>query len=193
MLLLTLRGTPTLYCGDEIGMLNVTVPAEKCQDPWPQRSGKPELSRDPQRSPMQWDAGPGAGFSVPAEDGNLPEPWLPLHSDWQCLNVATQQDEPGSIYNLYRCLLQLRRASPVLTHGEYRALDDTPAAVYGYLREYGGDRLLVLLNFEGESKQVTSVSFDYGAVLLSTGLDREGVESLHSFALRPHEGVIIRV
>ncbi len=193
MLLLTLRGTPTIYYGDEIGMVNVAVPADKCQDPWPQRSGKPELSRDPQRSPMQWDAGPGAGFSVPAEDGNLPESWLPLHSDWQCLNVAAQQKEPGSMLNLYRRLLELRRVTPALTHGDYRALDGLPTAVYGYVREYGGDRLLVLLNFEGESKQVTSVSFDYGEVLLSTTLDRDGAEGLDPLVLRPHEGVIIRV
>ncbi|MDP6224937.1 MAG: alpha-amylase family glycosyl hydrolase [Anaerolineales bacterium] len=193
MLLLTLRGTPTLYYGDEIGMLNVTVPAEKCQDPWPQRSGKPELSRDPQRSPMQWDARPGAGFSGPAVHGDLPEPWLLFHPEYQRLNVATQRDEPGSMLDLYRCLLRLRRETPALTHGEYRALDDAPPAVYGYLREYGGDRLLVLLNFEGESKQVTSVSFDYGEVLLSTTLDRDGAEGLDPLVLRPHEGVIIRV
>ena len=107
--------------------------------------------------------------------------------------MATQQEEPGSIYNLHRCLLQLRRASPVLTHGEYRALDGTPAAVYGYLREYGGERLLVLLNFEGKPKEVTAVGFDYGEVLLSTALDRDGAEGLDPLVLRPHEGVIIRV
>ena len=95
--------------------------------------------------------------------------------------------------NLYRRLLELRRVTPALTHGDYRALDGLPTAVYGYVREYGGDRLLVLLNFEGESKQVTSVSFDYGEVLLSTTLDRDGAEGLDPMVLRPYEGVIIRV
>jgi len=142
---------------------------------------------------MQWDARPGAGFSGPAVHGDLPEPWLLFHPEYQRLNVATQRDEPGSMLDLYRCLLRLRRETPALTHGEYRALDDAPPAVYGYLREYGGDRLLVLLNFEGESKQVTSVSFDYGEVLLSTTLDRDGAEGLDPMVLRPYEGVIIRV
>ena len=101
MLLLTLRGTPTLYYGDEIGMRQVAIAAGA-----PARSGRAHVpGRDGARTPMQWDASAFAGFSTV-------EPWLPLPDDFATRNVASERADPASLYNLYRRLIALRRARP---------------------------------------------------------------------------------
>ncbi len=123
MLLLTLRGTPTLCYGDEIGMRDVPVPPELVQDP----VGKtfPGRGRDPERPPMQWDAGPGAGFTTGT-------PWLPLAADYGAVNVAAADADPASLPTLHRRLIALRRAEAALAVGRY-----TPLAA--------GDRVLAFL------------------------------------------------
>jgi alpha-glucosidase len=137
MMLLALRGTPFLYQGEEIGMRNVPIPPERLQDPLA-RTLHPNLSRDPERTPMQWQPGPGAGFTTG-------DPWLPLAADADRRNVAAQRDEPGSILHLYRELLALRRAEPALHAGEYERLE-APAGVFAFERRLGGARALVALN-----------------------------------------------
>ena len=98
MLLLTLRGTPTLYQGDELGIGEVVIPPERVRDPREIRQPGIGLGRDPSRTPMAWDASPNAGFSAA-------EPWLPLHADWRTRNVAAESEKPGSMLNLTRALL----------------------------------------------------------------------------------------
>ena len=147
VLLLTLRGTPTLYAGDEIGTPQVEVPADRIRDPAGRRTGVPGLGRDGGRTPMAWDGSPNAGFST-APEGDL---WLPLHGGHEALNVAAQTADAGSLLNLYRRLLALRRATPALHSGSFRALDGLPDTVFGYERledtRAGGDsRALALLN-----------------------------------------------
>jgi alpha-glucosidase len=107
MLLLTLRGTPTLYYGDEIGMRDVEIPPERRADPW--LFG----NRDPVRTPMQWDA---AGSFTSGE------PWLPFGPDHERVNVEAQRDDPASLLSLYRRLLALRRTEGDLASGAYRTL-----------------------------------------------------------------------
>src|SRR5438067_4833032 len=85
MMLLTLRGTPTIYQGEEIGMADVPIPPERVRDPWELNVPGLGLGRDPERTPMQWDASPHAGFSSS-------EPWLPVASEYQVTNVATQSE-----------------------------------------------------------------------------------------------------
>src|SRR3954467_14829289 len=116
MLLLTLRGTPTIYQGEEIGMADVPIPPEWVQDPWERRVPGLGLGRDPVRTPMQWDAGTGAGFTIAAE------PWLPLAEDWRSVNVAAQKRDASSMLSLYRALLALRRAEPALSVGTYASI-----------------------------------------------------------------------
>jgi alpha-glucosidase len=103
LMLLTLRGTPFLYYGDEIGMQDVYIPPERVCDPVGKRF--PGLGRDPERTPMQWSGGEGAGFTTAAE------PWLPLADDYASNNVAAQLDDPTSLLSFYRQVIWWRKKS----------------------------------------------------------------------------------
>ncbi|NLF12893.1 MAG: DUF3459 domain-containing protein [Anaerolineaceae bacterium] len=186
MLLLTLRGTPTLYYGDEIGMTDVPIPPEQQQDPWGLRV--PGLGRDPSRTPMQWSAAPHAGFSPPTTR----HLWLPLPDDYQEVNVERQLDDPGSMLNLYRLMLAYRRATPALQRGSYTPLEDVPPAVYAFIRQAGEQRVLVALNLSNTQQRV-NLAKDSGRLIVSTYLDREGIASLDPLALRASEGVIVEL
>jgi alpha-glucosidase len=186
MLLLTLRGTPTVYYGEEIGMTDVEIPPEKQQDPFGLRL--PGFDRDRNRTPMQWSAAPNAGFSPP----DTAELWLPLSPNYEEVNVEREMGDPTSMLTLYRRLLALRRASPALYGGSYAPLDNVPDACYVYLREADGARDLIALNFS-DAEQTISLTEPAGSarVLLSTHLDREGALNLQGVRLRPNEGCII--
>ena len=180
MLLLTLRGTPTLYQGDELGIQDVPIPPDKARDPWGKNVPGLNLGRDRARTPMPWTNEPNAGFCPPHI-----EPWLPLNPDFQTLNVACELADPRSMLSLTRRLLALRRASTALSAGGYRSLD-SPEECFVYLRQLEHEQRVVALNF---GSQPRLVQID-GTVLLSSYLDREG--SLPGeLALRPAEGVII--
>ncbi len=117
MLLLTLRGTPTMYYGDELGMTDVPIPPEQALDPYERRVPGRGVSRDPERTPMQWTAGAHAGFCPPDA-----QPWLPVAEDHHRVNVTAEQHDPRSVLALYRRLLALRRGNHALTGGAYRAV-----------------------------------------------------------------------
>jgi alpha-glucosidase len=186
MLLLTLRGTPTLYYGDELGMENVPIPPERERDPFGMNQPGTGTGRDPERTPMQWSTEPFAGFSTV-------EPWLPLADDWEIRNVQVQQGEARSMLNLVRALLSLRRSTPCLATGSYRTLT-VEGDVLLYAREQDGATRLVALNLDAAPKVVMFGEPVAGArVLLSTELDRQGEEVAGELALRADEGVIIEV
>ena len=187
MLLLTLRGTPTLYYGDELGMVNVPVPPEKEQDPYGIRV--PGMGRDPARTPMQWDATPNAGFALP----EVKDLWLPLSPEYKEVNVARQLTGPRSLLNLYRRLLAYRRATPALHWGSYRALDAGTADCFVFLRQAGEQRLLVALNFTAQEQKLRLPEFGSGEIVVSTTMAREGKVNLADFSLRGNEGMIIKV
>lgn len=187
MLLLTLRGTPTIYYGDEIGMTDVSIPPEKQQDPWDKNV--PGMGRDPCRTPMQWAASPHAGFSPPETE----ELWLPLPEEYETVNVEREMDKPRSILNLYRRLLTYRDATPALQRGSYRALDGVPETCYAFLRQTEGERVLVALNFSAEEVRVSKSSLGGGRLVISTHLDRRGSVDLTDLTLRSNEGVIIEL
>jgi alpha-glucosidase len=184
MLLLTLRGTPTLYYGDEIGMENGVIPPEKIQDPQGINLGA-ERTRDVSRTPMQWNASPNAGFSSA-------EPWLPISADYRTRNVAAQAADPGSIYNLYRKLLWYRRGSSVLQGGSYEPLDSAPDC-FVYVRSAGEQRCLVALNFGTRAVTLNLPVSGSGRIAISTHLDRSGNAKLSQLELRPYEGVIVEL
>ncbi len=184
MLLLTLRGTPTIYYGEEIGMHDVEVPAELRQDP--QGRGMPGtgMERDFFRTPMQWSARAGAGFTET-------DPWLPLADDTPRVNVEVQREEPTSLLSLYRDLIRLRRSEAALVEGTYAAIP-AQGDLLAYVREHEGRRLLVALNL-GPGPAVVDCPGIRGAVVLGTDSQREPAPIAGRVSLAPHEGVIVRV
>jgi alpha-glucosidase len=190
LLLLTLRGTPTLYYADELGMEDVPVPPERAQDPWGMRVPGLNLGRDPERAPMPWTSQPNAGFCPPDV-----EPWLPITPDLARVNVETQLGESRSMLSLTRQLLTLRRASPALARGGYRPLDwpGAPESCYLFVREADDERLLVALNFGDDALEVALPDGLRATLLLSTHLDRDEGAITGTFALRPAEGIVARL
>lgn len=191
MLLLTLRGAPFIYYGDELGMTDAPIPQDRLRDPWPMMAGLPHLSRDPARTPMQWDASPSAGFSPASEGSAPPEPWLPLHPDHRQRNVQIQLADPRSPLNLYRALLRLRRASPALHSGSYLSAAGAPQDSYVYYRTLGEQEFLVALNFTDRQMQLQLDDVRSGQIVISTDLDRQEPAQLSRLRLRPHEGVVV--
>jgi len=184
MLLLTLRGTPTMYYGDELGMCDVPIAPGQAQDPWEKNEPGLGLGRDPQRTPMQWDHSPNAGFSTGL-------PWLPLAQDHATRSVDALARDPSSILTLYRRLIALRRESTALTLGSYARITAN-ADLLAYERRAAGAVVLVALNL-GHAQQTLAREGLEGEVVLSTHLDREGERVSGHLALRADEGVIVRV
>lgn len=183
MLLLTLRGTPTLYYGDEIGMTEVPIPADEVQDPFEKNKPGMGLGRDPQRTPMQWSAAAHAGFTMGA-------PWLRLADDWATHNVEAQSRDPGSMLALYRRLIALRRAQPALNRGNHEALD-TEDEVLAYARNGEGQRLVVLLNFGATAATPSPALVPRQSIVLASTAPARAESIKGRLVLAPYEGVVI--
>jgi alpha-glucosidase len=169
LLLFGLRGTPTLYYGDELGLGDVAVPPGAARD---------VEGRDQQRTPMPWRAGPGAGFTAAGVD-----PWLPV-GDRKGLSVAEQRGDPDSALTLTRDLVALRRRSAELRAGAYERLP-APEGAWAWRR---GERTAVALNLSGEERVVEGMA---GTVALATTRGREGEGVVGRLALPPWEGVVL--
>ena len=183
LMLLTLRGTPFLYYGEEIGMHDVQIPRERVCDPVGKRL--PGFGRDPERTPMQWADGPGAGFTQAAQT------WLPLADDYAHINVARQRNDPTSLFSHYRRLLWYRKSSPALTLGSYAPIDGPPDT-FVYLREHGAQRLLVALNFGQQARTVAVPPSGAGMIAVGTDPTRGGTVS-GAVTLGPVEGVVVEL
>ncbi|HEX6786851.1 MAG TPA: DUF3459 domain-containing protein, partial [Acidimicrobiales bacterium] len=176
-MLLCLRGTPVLYYGDEIGMVDTPITHSQLQDPvgirtWPVADG-----RDVARTPMQWQGGPGAGFTGPDVTT-----WLPIGDADEC-NVADQRDDPDSMLTFCRTALAVRREREDLRRGDYRPLD-APDGAWVFAR---GDATTVALNL---SAAATDVTVPPGVVLLSTR--RPAGDTVGpTVRLAPWEGLVI--
>ena len=184
MLLLTLRGTPTLYYGDEIGMHQVAIAPDQVRDPFEKNVPGIGVGRDGCRTPMQWNAGPFAGFSTSM-------PWLPLSDDFLHENVVNLEADARSILNLYKALIGLRNNLPELAAGSY-----VPVAAQGdlliYRRQSEVDALVIALNLGDQPTSIASEAAGLaGEILISTFLDRGGEKVEGSVDLRGDEGVII--
>ncbi|MDX3908413.1 MAG: alpha-amylase family glycosyl hydrolase [Sphingobium sp.] len=181
MLLLTLRGTPTLYQGDEIGIGKVDIPPDRIRDPQHLRQPSLDIGRDRSRTPMPWDASANAGFSTG-------EPWLPINTDWMDRNVAAQATDPESMLTLYRRLLALRRSTPALTIGSYAAAE-ADRDVLAYERAHDGDRLLIALNLAAGARQLMLPSRTEVVEVLSSTLSPR----LFDGTLLGDEGLVLRL
>ncbi|WP_394830385.1 DUF3459 domain-containing protein [Pendulispora rubella] len=181
VLLLTLRGAPVVYYGDELGMPNVPIPPERIQDPW--SAALPGGGRDPARTPMRWTRGPNAGF--------CPEhamPWLPVGDELEAINVEDQRHDPGSMLALTKALLALRRACPALRGGNLRCLQGPPGAVV-FSRVHDDERFLVAINTTAAPVEVPLPAGTSGIVRISSAMDRTG--TCTTLPLRAHEACVL--
>lgn len=178
---MTLPGIPVVYYGDEIGMHDVPIPPEAVRDPFEKQTPGLGLGRDPERTPMQWSGEENAGFTTGT-------PWLPLPDDYKEVNVAIERDDPESMFNMYKALLELRRSSAIRT-GAYESWTESNEKVFGFQRKSEYETLLVLLNMSDET--VECKEDVKGAVIYSTHSSVES-EVDESITLQPQQGVVIR-
>jgi alpha-glucosidase len=185
-LLLTLRGTPTLYYGDELGMRDGLIAPEEVHDPQEKNLPGLGLNRDPERTPMQWTPAKGAGFSSA-------RPWLPLSLDAAAVNVETEQADPDSMLSYYRRLIALRRAEPAISVGTYTPLN-VEGDLLAYKREARGRRFLVVLNLGHRPAQLSlSESDASGEVVLATERRRQGERVEGRVNLMGDDAVVVRL
>lgn len=166
-------------------MSDVSIPSERLRDGYSRRDGGP--TRDPNRSPMQWSDADNAGFN----DGGV-EPWLPLAPDWRERNVQAELEDPRSVLNLYRRLIELRRRSSALRAGSIHFVDPAPYDCLVYRRTDVSQAVTVALNFGSEPCQLVTDAEGPMKISISSGLDRDGeVVSTGTLTLRPYEGVVL--
>jgi alpha-glucosidase len=184
-LLLTLRGTPFIYYGEEIGMKNGKLKKSDILDPlgkkyWPWFKG-----RDRARTPMQWSGLPHAGFS----EGT---PWLRANPDFNSTNVANQQYNPNSLLWIYRSLIGLRKKHPALQSGNWIPLLKGKKGVLAYFRETGEETLLIILNFTGRGQLIKVRDLLHGEVLLSTCREKGTTVNINKMKLFPYEATLYK-
>jgi len=184
VLLLTLKGTPFIYYGEEIGMKNTWIAKSQLQDPigkpfWPFYQG-----RDMARTPMQWNAQQHAGFSST-------QPWLPVNSSYVENNVEQQKEDKDSLYNIYKTLLSLRKEHKPLQAGEWEPMLCGKRGIIAYAREYDNEKIIVLLNFTASSKKARIHHTSEWQVLFST--HRQNAENvlLENMKLFPFEATVL--
>ena len=200
--ILSMRGTPYCYYGDELGMTNIGFDSiEQYQDiaaingykKVVSEGGDVDLflkrlkffSRDNGRTPMQWDDSANAGFT----DGT---PWLPVNPNYGTLNVAAQEGDPNSCLNYFRKMVKLRRENPVLVYGAYELLFREHPQVYAYTRTLGEEKMLVLLNFSAEAAELElPADLTTGEILIDNyeTVSAEGAK----VSLQPYQAVIYRL
>ncbi len=179
--LLTVRGTPFIYNGEELGKEDTEVPFERIADPW----GKalwPNKGRDVARTPMQWNSGKNAGFSNA-------EPWLPVSDDREEVNVETEMKDPDSVLNFYRSLLKIRKENTAFKKGklEFKELGEE---VLAYMRQDLGEKMMVVLNFSDSQKEI---KLDLkGHVILGTHRKNDRFVE-RNLVLEPFESIVMRV
>jgi alpha-glucosidase len=187
LMLFTLRGTPFLYYGEEIGMRNVRVPRWRFQDPVGKRYWPFHPGRDEERTPMQWTGGEHADFSIH-------DPWLPLPKDYTRRNVAIQEQNPDSLLSFYKKLSWLRKRTPALQTGRYVSLQNLPDEIFGYIRDGEGERYLILLNFADTARLVELKELaDQGSVVISTSDRQDGPVALTVIQLAGNEGLLLNL
>ncbi len=190
MLLFTLRGTPFVYYGDEIGMEDGAVPSDYVHDPWEIAVPGFKLGRDPERTPMQWNDKTYAGFSIAS-------PWLPVGGDYPRVNVAAQESDPRSMLELHKRLIRLRKGNGALKEGAYEAAETDAPGVLAFYRCAPDKRMLVVLNFEDKKQTVavkTNIS-ETARVACNIFSDKEEGDAvdLSAVHLEPYEGYILEI
>lgn len=194
LLLFTLRGTPFVYYGEELGLRDGRLRRADLHDPYTIRYWPWKTGRDPARTPMPWDDSPQAGFTTG-------RPWLPLSQAWRQTNVAGEQRDPGSILSLYKRLIRMKKGSNALTVGTYHPIDGVPPECLFFTREslVDGQReaLFIAVNFSAHTQKISlpagpSNLERHGTLMLSTDPQRaEGPWTADHFLLGPDEGIVV--
>ena len=185
MLLLTLPGTPTIYYGDELGMQDVPIPKEEIQDPQGLNMPDKDLSRDPARTPMQWDATPNAGFSTA-------RPWLRIDKLYKTENVAVEKETTGAMLLLYKSIIALRQSEPALSTGSYERIAANRFGMAYVRRAPGHDAFLIALNFSHRPCTISCPGL-YGTTEIATIPELEGAAFAETIYLSGDEGIIVRL
>ena len=183
VLLLTLRGTPILYCGDELGLQNVVIPPDKLRDPFGLNMPGTGQGRDPERCPMPWDETLKAGFTTG-------DPWLPIGTNGPGSSVEAQRNDQRSMLSMTRELLALRRSVPALSRGSWSTLAVEGEGL-GYLRSLGKSRFAVLLNLKDKPLLLRIAEITSGRVIFSTHKNNTREPIRQNVELAANEGLII--
>jgi oligo-1,6-glucosidase len=194
--IMTMRGTPYYYYGDELGMTNINFTdigdykdmsllneyqhQKKIGGDMKKFMANTQFSsRDNGRTPFQWDTTFNAGFSTGS-------PWLKVNTNYTSINAAAEEKDPNSCLNYFRKLTKLRKENPVLVYGKYTVLDANNPGVYAYTRELNGKKVLVLLNFTSKNAMVaTMVNVNEVKLLLDNYPSRPASQQL-----RPYEAAV---
>ena len=185
VLQLTLKGTPFIYYGEEIGMTNVYMKPSEISDPlgkkfWPIYKG-----RQPARAPMQWTAEKNGGFTTAADT------WMKMNADYKKINVETQLNDDKSLLNLYKDLIEIRKNTPALYSGEFEAVKKGKTGVLAYYRlHYFSANVFVALNFTSSIKTIRVKNTDNWKILLSTHRKKEDTTTINELKLAPYEASV---
>ncbi|MGG0717902.1 alpha-glucosidase [Robertmurraya massiliosenegalensis] len=205
MMYFFMQGTPFIYQGQEIGMTNVKFPSLEDYDDVSTKGLYADLlargkapdeimeiiwatSRDNSRTPMQWSAEENAGFTKGT-------PWLGVNSNFKGLNVEAQKEDPNSILNFYKKMIQLRKLNPIFTYGIYDLVIEEHPSLYAYTRTYGDEKVIILCNLSNDSLEVEpikGVTYDWANLILAN-LDVGDHEEVTTFVLAPYEARIYRL
>jgi alpha-glucosidase len=187
MLLLTLRGTITLYYGDEIGMRDVSIPHDMIVDPRGVNMPDKNVSRDPARTPMQWDDSPDAGFT----EGT---PWLPVDRLYRRVNVARQQEQTSSLLLFYQRLIKFREQEPALYAGDFVPLYGDHQLMSFIRQREGYTRFLIVLNLSHRPCYFRPPGQEFrGTIEVCTAVELEGQKVNGTIALEGDQGIVVRL
>lgn len=186
VLLLTLKGTPFLYYGEEIGMGNLRLPRSEIQDPVGKRYWPLFTGRDGARTPMQWENGQHGGFSEV-------KPWLPLSDNLSECNVDDQMDDPGSLLSLYRKLMAIRKKYLSLEQGAWIPSINGKDGILAYYRRMGEERIFVVLNFTRRPKVVSISGEVEGRVLVSSCRKENEIMPFGNLRALPYEATVFLI
>jgi oligo-1,6-glucosidase len=196
--IMTMRGTPYYYNGDEIGMKNIRFDKiedyrdiatinkykevqHKGGDLTAFLKGQQQTSRDNSRTPFQWDSTTNAGFTTGT-------PWIEVNPDYTTVNAAAQEKDPQSILNYFRRAVQLRKDNLVLVYGQYTLLDKDNPDIYAYTREGYGKKMLILLNFRDHpATATTGIDLAHAKLLLNNYPDAPPTDTLRPYESRVYE------
>ncbi len=203
LMMLTQRGTPFIFQGEELGMTN--YPFKKIEDyndvearnGWKDRvqsgqvtagdylSNLSKMSRDNARTPMQWDDTGQAGFTTSSK------PWLPVNPNYRQINAAQEQSDPNSVYNFYRRLLEMRKHTPAFVYGDYKDLDPSNPNVFIYTRVLDNEKYLVVINLSSKDVAYQLPPEAKARTLILDSLSKPA-QSGGDLRLQPWEAIIYR-